>query len=65
MTSNDENYGMRQGEVLFSNIDGDQSVTEIQSLCMNCHENVAAFVRLCFELFVGNHKTFVDENSTF
>ena len=36
-------YGMRQGEVLFSNIDGGQSVTEIESLCMNCHENVCPF----------------------
>jgi zinc finger protein len=25
---------------LFQDIDGDQSVTEIESLCMNCHENV-------------------------
>ena len=25
---------------LFQDIDGDQEVTEIESLCMNCHENV-------------------------
>ena len=25
---------------LFQDIDGDQQVTEIESLCMNCHENV-------------------------
>lgn len=25
---------------LFQDIDGDQKVTEIESLCMNCHENV-------------------------
>lgn len=26
---------------LFQDIDGDQEVTEIESLCMNCHENVS------------------------
>jgi zinc finger protein len=26
-------------EILFQNIDGAQEVTEIESLCMNCHEN--------------------------
>lgn len=28
---------------LFQDIDGDQEVTEIESLCMNCHENVCYF----------------------
>ena len=28
-----------QQEILFENIDGAQQVTEIESLCMNCHEN--------------------------
>lgn len=32
---------------LFQDIDGDQQVTEIESLCMNCHENV----RRPFSLF--------------
>ena len=31
--------GIKTGEVLFENIDGGQSITEIESLCMNCHEN--------------------------
>lgn len=26
-------------EVLFENIDGAQQITEIESLCMNCHDN--------------------------
>jgi hypothetical protein len=32
--------GMRQTEPLFENIDGAQAITEIESLCMNCHETV-------------------------
>jgi len=31
---------------LFQDIDGDQQVTEIESMCMNCHENVCLSVRL-------------------
>lgn len=30
---------------LFQDIDGDQEVTEIESLCMNCHENVCIALR--------------------
>ena len=30
---------VKKTEVLFENIDGGQSISEVESLCMNCHEN--------------------------
>jgi zinc finger protein len=39
MTPDEEHFGMRTTEPLFENLDGSQAITEIESLCMNCHEN--------------------------
>jgi D-alanyl-D-alanine carboxypeptidase len=40
MATDEEHFGMRTTETLFENIDGGQAITEIESLCMNCEENV-------------------------
>ena len=34
--------GITRKTGLFSNIDGDQTVQEIESMCMNCQDNVIA-----------------------
>lgn len=34
--------GITRKTGLFSNIDGDQTVQEIESMCMNCQDNVTA-----------------------
>jgi zinc finger protein len=36
--SEDRDNGIRKTETLFENIDGEQAITEIDSLCMNCYE---------------------------
>jgi hypothetical protein len=46
-TSVEQNAASSSGEIknkkerLFEDIDAEQRVTEIESLCMNCHENVS------------------------
>jgi hypothetical protein len=57
MATTDEHFGMRTTETLFENIDGGQAITEIESLCMNCEQNVVG-------IYVGYHQTPADENPT-
>ncbi|KAJ3309716.1 nucleolar zinc-finger protein [Boothiomyces sp. JEL0838] len=35
----DPNQGIKRTETLFENIDGEQAITEVESLCMGCGEN--------------------------